>query len=143
MLPHHTLKLNARRTADAQDGIGFEPEHFYAWPGRLIQQVSRFQFPRLSVKIAKRNLSSESLNTSSLTSYKTLPTITVRISEEEKKRLLQHGKLSKSVREAIRLYLNSDRSRKLLARLAELQKKNPVKTTPSEEVRLINEDRNR
>ena len=91
----------------------------------------------------KRNLASESLNTSSLTSYKTLPTITVRISEEEKKRLLQHGELSKSVREAVRLYLNSDRSRKLLARLAELQKKNPVKTTPSEEVRLINEDRNR
>ena len=72
-----------------------------------------------------------------------MPTITVRISEEEKKKLLQHGELSKSVREALKLYLNSDKSSKLLARLDELQKKNPVKTTTSKEARLINEDRRR
>jgi hypothetical protein len=72
-----------------------------------------------------------------------MPTITVRISEEEKKKLLQRGELSKSVREAVKLYLDADRSRELLARLEELQRKNPVKTTTSKEVRMINEDRNR
>jgi hypothetical protein len=72
-----------------------------------------------------------------------MPTITVRISEEEKKRLLQHGELSKSVREAVRLYLDTDKSRELFARLNELQRKNPVKTTTRKEVRMMNEDRNR
>ncbi len=72
-----------------------------------------------------------------------MPTITVRISEEEKKKLLQRGELSKSVREAVKLYLEADRTRELLARLEELQRKNPVKTTTSKEVRMINEDRNR
>ena len=72
-----------------------------------------------------------------------MPTISVRISEEEKRRLIQHGELSKSVREALKLYLNSDRSRELLARLDELQKKNPVLTTTAKEVRLIREDRRR
>jgi hypothetical protein len=72
-----------------------------------------------------------------------MPTITVRISEEEKKKLLQHGELSKSVREAVKLYLDADRSRELLARLEELQRKNPVKTTSNKEVRMINEDRSR
>lgn len=72
-----------------------------------------------------------------------MPTITVRISEEEKKKLLQRGELSKSVREAVRRYLDEDISRELLARLDELQRKNPVKTTISKEVRMINEDRDR
>ncbi len=72
-----------------------------------------------------------------------MPTITVRISEEEKKKLLQRGELSKSVRKAVRRYLDEDRSRELLARLDELQRKNPVKTTISKEVRMINEDRDR
>ena len=72
-----------------------------------------------------------------------MATITVRISDEEKKKLLQHGELSKTVRDAIQLYLKTERSRKLLARLEELQKSNPVRTTTAEEVRLINEDRMR
>jgi hypothetical protein len=72
-----------------------------------------------------------------------VPTITVRISEEDKKRLLQHGELSKSVREALRLYLNSTRSRELLSRLSEIQKNDHVRTTVAREVRLINQDRKR
>lgn len=72
-----------------------------------------------------------------------MPTITVRISEEDKKKLLQHGELSTSVREALKLYINSDRSRELLAKLEELQIKNPVKTTRRKEALLINEDRKR
>jgi hypothetical protein len=72
-----------------------------------------------------------------------MPTITVRISEEEKKKLIQHGELSKSVRDAVKLYLNTSKSQRLLARLDELQKKNPVRTTTAKEVRLIREDRKR
>jgi hypothetical protein len=72
-----------------------------------------------------------------------MPTITVRISDEEKKRLLKRGKLSKSVREALELYLNTANSQDLIAKLEELQRKNPIKTASAEEVRMINEDRRR
>lgn len=72
-----------------------------------------------------------------------MPTITVRISDEEKKRLLKRGKISKSVREALELYLNTVKSQDLIARLEELQRENPIRTTPAEEVRLIKEDRKR
>ena len=72
-----------------------------------------------------------------------MPTITVRISEEEKKKLLEFGTLSESVREALRLYLDSKKSQDLLRRLASLQKRNPIKTSSVDEVRLISEDRSR
>jgi hypothetical protein len=72
-----------------------------------------------------------------------MPTITVRISDEEKKRLLKRGKLSKSVREALQLYLNMAKSGDLIAELEELQRKNPIRTTSVEEVRMISEDRKR
>lgn len=72
-----------------------------------------------------------------------MPTITVRISDEEKKRLLKHGALSKSVREALDLYLSTRKSDELIGKLERLQKKNRIRTTTAEEVRLINEDRRR
>jgi hypothetical protein len=72
-----------------------------------------------------------------------MPTISVRISEQEKKRLLKHGALSKSIREALDLYLNTKQAQDLIRRLEELQQRNIVKTTSAEEVRLINEDRDR
>ena len=72
-----------------------------------------------------------------------MPTISVRISEKEKKELVQYGSLSNSIREALRLYLDSKKSRQLLRKLEELQRKNPVKTTKLQEVRLIKVDRNR
>ena len=72
-----------------------------------------------------------------------MPTISIRISEEEKKRLLKHGALSKSVREALDLYLNTKQTQELIARLEKLQQKNIVKTSSIEEVRLVNEDRKR
>jgi hypothetical protein len=56
---------------------------------------------------------------------------------------MEHGELSKPVREALKLYLNSERSRELLERLDELQKKNPVQTSTAKEIRLINADRKR
>jgi Arc/MetJ-type ribon-helix-helix transcriptional regulator len=72
-----------------------------------------------------------------------MPTVSVRISEKEKKKLVQYGSLSNTIREALRLYLDSKKSRQLLRKLEELQRKNPVKTTKLQEVRLIKEDRNR
>jgi len=72
-----------------------------------------------------------------------MPTITVRVSDEEKRRLLRHGALSKSVREALELYLSTKRSDELIGKLEKLQEKNRIRTTTAEEVRLINEDRRR
>ena len=72
-----------------------------------------------------------------------MPTITVRVSDEEKRRLLKHGALSKSVREALELYLSTRKSDELIGRLEKLQRKNRMRTTTAEEVRLINEDRRR
>jgi hypothetical protein len=72
-----------------------------------------------------------------------MPTITVRVSDEEKKRLLEHGALSKSVREALDLYLSARKSDELIGKLEKLQRKNRIKTTTAEEIRLINEDRRR
>jgi len=62
-----------------------------------------------------------------------MPTISIRISEKEKKELLEYGNLSDSVREALRLYLDKKKS----------QRKNPVKTTTLDEVKLLKEDRGR
>jgi hypothetical protein len=72
-----------------------------------------------------------------------MPTISVRISEQEKKRLLRYGELSTSIREALELYLDSKKSQAYLRKLEQLQRKNPIKTTSAEEVRLIKEDRRR
>jgi hypothetical protein len=72
-----------------------------------------------------------------------MPTITVRISDDEKKRLLKHGALSKSVREALELYLNTRRSQELIEKLEKLQQKNAIRTMPTEEVKMINQDRRR
>lgn len=71
-----------------------------------------------------------------------MPTISVRISDKEKRELQRYGTLSDSVRDALALYLNTKKSDELLRRLGELQKKNPITTTTLEEVRLIKEDRN-
>ncbi|MCS4538918.1 MAG: hypothetical protein HYY67_08685 [Thaumarchaeota archaeon] len=72
-----------------------------------------------------------------------MPTISVRISDKEKKELLNYGTLSTSVREGLRLYINTRKSQELLHKLEELQRRNPIKTTALEEVKLIKEDRNR
>lgn len=72
-----------------------------------------------------------------------MPTISVRISQEEKRQLLKFGPLSRSVREALRLYLDAKKTDEVISRLAELQERNPVKATTLEEVRMIREDRTR
>ena len=73
----------------------------------------------------------------------TMKTICVRISEEEKRQLQKYGKLSDTLREAMHLYLNKKKSDQLLRKLADLQAKNPIKTSPEEIVKLVREDRNR
>lgn len=73
----------------------------------------------------------------------TMKTVCIRISEEEKRQLQKYGKLSDALREAMNLYLNKKKSDELLRKLADLQAKNPIKTSPEEIVRLVREDRNR
>ena len=72
-----------------------------------------------------------------------MTTVCVRITEEEKRELLKYGSLSRTLREAMKLYLNTKKYEDVLAKLKELQAKNPIKTTTEEEVRMIREDRNR
>ena len=70
-------------------------------------------------------------------------TICVRITDEEKRQLKKYGNLSQTIREAMKLYLNTKKTEEILSRLCELQAKNPIKTSIEEEVALIREDRNR
>ncbi len=72
-----------------------------------------------------------------------MPTVSVRLTEREKKELIELGGLSKGVREGVRLYLKAQKSREIFRKLEELQKENPVKTTSGKEVDLIREDRSR
>jgi Arc/MetJ-type ribon-helix-helix transcriptional regulator len=72
-----------------------------------------------------------------------MPTVSVRISEEQKKALLKYGPLSDSIRDALRLYLDTKRSDQLLLRLQELQRENRMQTTSVEDVKPIKKDRSR
>jgi Arc/MetJ-type ribon-helix-helix transcriptional regulator len=71
-----------------------------------------------------------------------MTTITVRLSQREKEELGEHGKVSEVVREALRLYLRTKNSKRLISRLRELQKSQP-RTRIAEDVRLIRADRER
>jgi Arc/MetJ-type ribon-helix-helix transcriptional regulator len=69
-------------------------------------------------------------------------TITVRLSEKQRKELAKHGKISEVVRDALSLYLREKNSRRIISRLRELQK-SPVRSTIQEDLRLIRADRDR
>jgi len=69
-------------------------------------------------------------------------TITVRLSEKERRELARHGKISDVVRDALSLYLREKNSRRIIGRLRELQK-TPVRSTIQEDLRLIRADRDR
>jgi len=69
-------------------------------------------------------------------------TITVRLSEKERKELAKHGRISDVVRDALSLYLREKNSRKIISRLRELQKA-PVRSTIQEDLRFIRADRDR
>ena len=68
--------------------------------------------------------------------------ITVRISEKERKELAKHGRISEVVRDALSLYLREENSRRIIARLRELQE-SPVRSTIQEDLRLLRADRDR
>ena len=51
-----------------------------------------------------------------------MPTVRVRLTEEEKKELLKYGGLSKGDREGVRLYLKAQRSQDFFRNLEDLQK---------------------
>ena len=74
---------------------------------------------------------------------KSMTTVCVRITEEEKTELQKYGSLSQTLREAMKLYINTKKSEEILNKLGELQAKNPVKLSGEEIVRSIREDRNR
>lgn len=69
-------------------------------------------------------------------------TITVRLSDKERKELTKHGRISDVVRDALDLYLREKNSRKIIIRLRELQK-SPIRSTIREDLRLIRADRDR
>jgi uncharacterized protein YlbG (UPF0298 family) len=73
----------------------------------------------------------------------TMKTVSVRISEEEKRQLKKYGKLSDTLREGMKLYLNKKKSDELLCKLEKLQSESQIKTSIEEEVNLIREDRKR
>jgi Arc/MetJ-type ribon-helix-helix transcriptional regulator len=72
-----------------------------------------------------------------------MATISVRISDEEKRELLKYGSLSESLREGIRLYLGERKSEKLIRRLEVLQSKSHIKTSAATDLKLIKQDRSR
>ncbi len=72
-----------------------------------------------------------------------MSTVSVRLTDEQKKELIEHGGLSKGIREGVRLYLNAQKSREIFRKLEELQKKSPVRTTSEKDIDLIREDRSR
>ncbi len=73
----------------------------------------------------------------------TMKTVSVRISEEEKRQLRKYGKLSDTLREGMKLYLNKKKTDELLCKLEKLQSESQIKTSIEEEVKLIREDRER
>ena len=73
----------------------------------------------------------------------TMKTVSVRISEEEKRQLKKYGKLSDTLREGMKLYLNKKKSDELLCKLEKMQSESEIKTSIEEEVKLIREDRER
>lgn len=72
-----------------------------------------------------------------------MPMVSVRLSEEEKRRLAKHGNVSDAIREAVRKYLDSEDSDEVFERLRLLQERDRVTTPPEEIVRMIREDRYR
>jgi uncharacterized protein YlbG (UPF0298 family) len=70
-------------------------------------------------------------------------TITVRLTEKERRQLQKHGRISEVTREALRLYLNSEKSRQLISRLRELQKTTKLQTTIKDDLQQIRADRQR
>ena len=70
-----------------------------------------------------------------------MTSISVRVSEEEKRELEEYGSISEAVTEGLQLYLKRKKTGKIFRRLEKLQEKDRARTTSVEEVELIREDR--
>ena len=70
-----------------------------------------------------------------------MPTISVRITEEERRRLLRYGPLSDTVREAIEMYVKGRKRREFVEELKRFQEEHPVHVDPDEVLRIIREGR--
>lgn len=70
-------------------------------------------------------------------------TITIRLSETERQELQKRGRLSAVVREAIRLYLRAENSKRVISRLKQMQSKTTLRTSIDQDLRLIRADRER
>ena len=71
-----------------------------------------------------------------------MPTITVRVSDQEKRRL-SNTEHSRSRSERSSNSTEYEEVRELIGKLEKLQNKNRIRTTTAEEVRLIKQDRGR
>lgn len=70
-----------------------------------------------------------------------MPSISVRVTEEEKEKLSKKGELSENVRKAIKMFLSNSEEQEVLDRLSRLQEKHRVLTSPDDIVRMIREER--
>jgi hypothetical protein len=70
-------------------------------------------------------------------------TISVRLSEKERRQLEKHGKISDVVREALRIYLRRKGSERIIWRLKELQRTKPLGSAVQDDLRNIRADRER
>jgi Arc/MetJ-type ribon-helix-helix transcriptional regulator len=69
--------------------------------------------------------------------------ITVRLTPEEINEIKRHGRVSDVVRQAIHLYIQTQRSREAIEELKRLQASSSIQTTAEDDLRLIREDRQR
>jgi len=70
-----------------------------------------------------------------------MPTISVRITDEERKKWLRYGPISRTVREAMEQYEKDRKKREFLEDLKKLRQEHPIQVDPDEIIRLIREDR--
>ena len=72
-----------------------------------------------------------------------MPTISVRISEKEKKELSEFGSVSEAVREGLKMYLRRKKAIKILRKLERLQIDDRVRTLTLEDIELVRTNRKR
>ncbi|HKT22770.1 MAG TPA: hypothetical protein VJR06_09215 [Nitrososphaerales archaeon] len=71
-----------------------------------------------------------------------MPTISVRLTEEERRSLLTYGPLSSTVREALEMYVKERRRLEAVDELERYQKQHPVHVSVDDIVKAIREGRN-
>ncbi|MCL5785292.1 MAG: hypothetical protein M1151_01305 [Candidatus Thermoplasmatota archaeon] len=72
-----------------------------------------------------------------------MPIVSVRLNDDDKRRLESYGPISQVVREGLKLFLNSKKRVEALSKLDKLQHQNVIKTKSIEDLKLIREDRSR